>query len=395
VDQLPTVRVIGDRALSTAPAEPDPRSSDVAGPAVGVVGTDASLAQNHPGRAGVLAVLCVTQITSWGVLYYAFPVLSADLTADTGWPRSFVTAAFSLALVISGIVGIAVGRILDRNGPRWVMSGGSILGVVAVAAMAGSQTLPQFFAAWVVAGVAMAGTLYAPAFAALTRWYGNDWVRALTVLTLVGGLASTIFAPITAVLIDRLDWRLTYLALAVVLAVVTIPLHVLGLRRRWPARPARDDSCHEEVVLGQADRVSIARSRPFLLLLVAMTLAAFSEYAVIINLVPSLKERGLSTATAAGALGLGGAGQVAGRLGYAALVARTSVRARTLLILLAGARHHKRARSTPGPDARPGRSLNAGRSRPRDLHAAASHCVTGRVGRSRPRRTGSSWTSWT
>jgi MFS family permease len=322
---------------------------DVAGPAVGVADGLASPAPQHPGRARVLAVLCVTQVTSWGILYYAFPVLSADLITDTGWSRSAVTAAFSLALVISGVTGIAAGRILDRSGPRWVMSGGSIIGVVAVAAIAGAQTLPQFYAAWVLAGIAMAGTLYAPAFAALTRWYGPDRVRALTVLTLAGGLASTVFAPITAVLIGHMDWRQTYLVLAVVLAVVTIPLHVFGLSRPWPARPALGEGRHVAAERGEADPGRTARSRPFLLLMVSMTLAAFSFYAVIVNVVPLLEERGLSTGTAAWALGLGGAGQVAGRLGYAALVARTSVRSRTVMILLAGAATTSLLGLLPGP----------------------------------------------
>lgn len=59
-------------------------------------------------------------------------------------------------------------------------------------------------------------------------------MHALTVLTLAAGLASTIFAPLTAGLVSRLDWRATYLVLAGLLAVVTVPAHVLGLRFRGP-----------------------------------------------------------------------------------------------------------------------------------------------------------------
>ena len=55
----------------------------------------------------------------------------------------------------------------------------------------------MFFAGWLVAGMAMAAVFYQAGFAALTRWYGPARVRALTTLTLVGGLASTMFAPVT------------------------------------------------------------------------------------------------------------------------------------------------------------------------------------------------------
>ncbi|WP_157875838.1 MFS transporter, partial [Streptacidiphilus griseoplanus] len=165
-----------------------------------------------------LPALCATQITSWGIVYYAFPVLAPRIAADTGWPTQATTAAFSLALLVSAAAGIPVGRILDRHGPRGVMTAGSCLASLALAAAAEAGNLAVFAAAWILAGTAMAATFYQPAFAALTRWYGPQSVRALMVLTLAGGLASTVFAPVTATLAEHLTWRGTYLALAAILA---------------------------------------------------------------------------------------------------------------------------------------------------------------------------------
>ena len=283
------------------------------------------------GRWRVLLVLCLTEITSWGVLYYAFPVLAPTLAEDTGWSISTVTAAFSAGLVVSALVGIPVGRLLDRHGPRWVMTVGSLVGVPATVAVAAAGSLPWFFAAWLLVGVAQAALFYPPAFAALTRWWGRDRVRALTALTLVAGLASTVFAPLSAALLEPFGWRGTYLVLAVVLAAVTVPAHLFGLRGPWPApaedaatTPAEDDA---------RTAGSIARSRPFVLLVVAVCLGAFTAFAVTVNQVPLLIERGLSTSLAAWALGLGGVGQVLGRLGYSPLTRRTGIRGRAVLIL--------------------------------------------------------------
>ena len=72
----------------------------------------------------------------------------------------------------------------------------------------------QAVAACAVVGAAMSASLYAPAFAALTQWGGVQRVRALTTLTLVGGLASTAFAPLTAWLESAGSWRSAYLVLA-------------------------------------------------------------------------------------------------------------------------------------------------------------------------------------
>jgi MFS family permease len=114
-------------------------------------------ALSRSGLRRVLAVLCVTEITSWGVLYYAFPVLAPAMAADTGWPIGTVTAAFSVGLLVSALVGIPAGRWLDRIGPRMAMTVGSVLAVPSVVGIATARTLPWFFASWVLAGVAMPG----------------------------------------------------------------------------------------------------------------------------------------------------------------------------------------------------------------------------------------------
>jgi len=190
---------------------------------------------HRPSLGAVLAALCVTEIVSWGLLYYAFPVLAPQISADTGWSTVAVTSAFSAALVVSALAGVPVGRVIDRHGPRWIMTAGSVLGVVALVVIATAPGLPVFVGGWVLAGAAMAGVLYPPAFAAITGWFTARRLGALATLTLVAGLASTVFAPLTATVGDHLGWQETYLWAAVVLAVVTVPTHWLLLRRPWPA----------------------------------------------------------------------------------------------------------------------------------------------------------------
>jgi MFS family permease len=286
------------------------------------------------GLRRVVAVLSVTQIISWGVLYYAFAALSSSITADTSWSSVSVTGAFSLSQFVAAGAGIWVGRHIDGYGPRRVMTAGSLLAVPAVLVIATATSLAAFYAGWVLAGVAMAGVLYPPAFAALTHWAGERRVGALTTLTLVAGLASTVFAPLSSALDDRLGWRGAYLALLVVLVLITVPLHWWGLRKPWRStagHEARADA--SAAVAAKARRV--ARSRPFILLAAAMALTSLSIFAVVVNLVPMLEEQGMSRNLAAVALGLGGVGQVTGRLGYAWFAARTSVPARTVTVILA------------------------------------------------------------
>ncbi|MGA4967105.1 MFS transporter [Streptomyces pseudogriseolus] len=297
---------------------------------------------DRPRPRTALPALCATQIVSWGIVYYAFPVLNPQITAATGWPTAATTAAFSLALVVSALAGIRVGRILDRRGPRTVMTAGSVLGVISLLIVAAAPNIEVSITGWALAGLAMASTFYQPAFAALTRWWAPDHIRALTIVTLAGGLASTVFAPLTATLADHLSWRHTYLVLAGILAAVTIPAHALALRAPWPDNPTSP----AHAAAGVAE---IGRSRPFLLLAAAFTLSSFAMYAVVVALVPLLLERGYTTSQAAWALGIGGAGQTLGRTLYAALARRTTATARTTILIALGGVTTAAFAAVPGP----------------------------------------------
>ncbi|MFJ9865401.1 MFS transporter [Streptomyces sp. NPDC101165] len=289
-----------------------------------------------------LPALCVTQITSWGIVYYAFPVLNPQITADTGWPTGATTAAFSTALLVSALAGIRVGRMLDQRGPRTVMTTGSAVGVLSLLTVAAAPNTAVFTLGWLLAGLAMASTFYQPAFAALTRWWAPDHVRVLTVVTLAGGLASTVFAPVTATLAAHMSWRTTYGVLAAVLAVITIPAHALALKAPWPQAP-------HSPALEEHSAAGAERSRPFWLLAATLTLSAFAMYAVVVALVPLLLARGYSTTQAAWALGLGGAGQTLGRTLYAAIARHTGPTARTSALIALGGATTAALALVPGP----------------------------------------------
>jgi MFS family permease len=276
-----------------------------------------------------LIALCVTEITSWGTLYYSLPAMLVPLSHRTGWPSSLIMGAFSAGLLVSAMAGIVVGRLLDRVGPRPVMTVGSLAGCAALLSVATAPSLPWFFAAWMFAGLAQSMLLYPPAFAALTRWYGPRRVRALTTLSLVAGLASTVFAPLTAVLTSRIGWRGTDVVLAAVLGVVTLPLHATMLTPRWPAGQRTGQT-------SPSSAYALVRSRAFVLLAAAMALGALALYAATVDVGTLLTSHGASNTLAAVALGLVGVGQVCGRLGYATLSRRTSPPARTCVVLAAG-----------------------------------------------------------
>lgn len=290
----------------------------------------------------------MTVTVAYGVLYYAFTVLAPEIVADTGWSATEVTAAFSAGSLFGALAGIVAGRVLQRRGPRTVMTAGSVLGAGAVAVIATAPSLPVFVAGWLLAGAASAGMFYPPAFAALTHWFGTRRVRAITTLTLVAGFASTVFAPLTAFLSDELGWRGTYLVLALVLLVLTAPAHAVLLRLPWHPAGRPEPASAAEGERPPTDR-SILLSRTFVLLAVSGGLTSLATYASLVHLVPLLLDRGMSVQLAAWALGLSGAGQVAGRLLYPALDRRFPPNQRAALIMSVLAASVLTLAAVPGP----------------------------------------------
>jgi MFS family permease len=183
-----------------------------------------------PWRA--VTVLGVTQILSWGAIFYP-PVLTVPLiAADHGWSKAFAMGGFSVGLFVGGLVSRYVGGSIDRYGGHVVMPCGSLIGALGLVGLVAAQGAAAYFAVWMVLGVAMAASLYDPAFATLGRIFGAHARAPITALTLAGGFASTVSWPATQFLIDRVGWRGTYLVYAALLAAVAAPLHALALPRQ-------------------------------------------------------------------------------------------------------------------------------------------------------------------
>ena len=264
---------------------------------------------------GIVGALSVTETVSWGILYYAFAVFLLPMQQELGYSAAQLAGAFSLALLVSAVAGIAVGRHLDRRGPRALMTAGSITGVVLVLAWSQVHGLAAFYLLWTGIGVVMAAVLYEPAFVVLAKWFPEpgERRRAMTAMTLVAALASFIFLPLAQALIDAHGWRDALVILAVVLAVVTIPLHAVALR----AAPA-----HPRTVQRSASAREAMRSASFWLLSSAFFLATIAGIAVVVQGIPFLLERGYGTAFAAFAIGLIGVSQIPGRIVFAAVGGR-------------------------------------------------------------------------
>lgn len=285
----------------------------------------------------IVGALAVTELVSWGIIYYGFPVFLQAMERDLQASPVAVTGAFSLALAVSAAVAIPVGRWLDRRGPRGLMTLGSCLAAALTFAWSRTETVAGLYLVWGGMGLAMAMTLYDPAFAAVVQWFTRHRDRALLTVTLVAGLASTIFMPFEAALLVRVGWRTTIQILAVILAGVTIPLHALALRAAAPTLPLTiEPHAAPPTVDGVTLRAAL-RTSIFWALNVAFAASAFTSVTVTVHMIPFLAQRGYGATYAAAAVGWIGAMQIPGRLLFVPISAWIGPRAVTGSVFLAQA----------------------------------------------------------
>lgn len=258
--------------------------------------------------APLVTALGIGQIVSWGSLFYAIGVLGVAMRRDLGVSELFLFGTFSAALLVSGTMAPMMGRLIDQRGGRFVLSLGSVLGAVAMAVLAVAPNAWVMAAGWLIAGAAMSACLYDPAFATLSQHAGPNYRRAVSALTLFGGFASTVFWPLSHLLLEAWDWRTTFAIYAGLHLFLCLPIHRLFVPQYQPvARPADEPEAAPEVSPGLAD--------PRLLWLTAsFAIATFIFAVVAVHLINLLTTAGLTPAQAVTISMLVGPMQVAGRI---------------------------------------------------------------------------------
>jgi MFS family permease len=262
-------------------------------------------------RRAIWSIGC-GQLVNWGVLYYAFGVLLLPVEHTLNAPRWLVAGAFSLGLLVSAIAAPAVGRLADRGQGPAVMRAGGYIAAGLLIAWALLPTIGMTYVVWAGLGLCMAAVLYEPAFAMVGRAYSDadDRLRAIASITVMGGLASTVFLPGTSFLVARLGWRGAVAALAMIMVASTLIVGRLSFRdATFSMADLRD------AVFGRDPARSTPTEVASLNRLVAVFgISSIVNSALASNIVAALVERRLTPSRAAWIGGLFGVMQLPGRV---------------------------------------------------------------------------------
>ncbi len=254
--------------------------------------------------------LAIAETIVWAAMYYGFPALLPTWERELGWSKTELSVAFTLSVLVSASLVPVAGRLIDRGLARAIFTGGTVLGAALLALLSAVTELWQFYCVWIGLGVAMSGTLYEACFAVLVRSTGDRARRAITIVSVVAGLAGTVAFPSAHLLAGTLGWRGAVLVFAVVVGAVAAPLVWTACRRAEVQ--ATMHAPEPSASAGQA--LAVARSPVFWLLAGAIFLAALDHGMLISHVLPILDDRGVDAGFAVLAASFIGPMQVAGRL---------------------------------------------------------------------------------
>lgn len=253
--------------------------------------------------------LAISQTLVWGCLYYSFAKLLPTWERDTDWTTTEIAGGLTVALMVAGLVSPLLGRQIDRQRGSYVLTAGPTVGALCLILLSQTNALWQFYAAYLLMGVALAGSLYEPCFAVLTKTMGVQTRRAITIVTLAAGFASTIAFPSIFYLEQIIGWRQTLWVLAAVVLLVAVPLQWYG--SRLAERHAEPPSQRERQPKRSA---GFGRNPVFYLLAFVYAAIAFNHSAILNHLLPLLDQRGMSEQNAVLAASMIGPMQVSGRV---------------------------------------------------------------------------------
>jgi predicted MFS family arabinose efflux permease len=261
---------------------------------------------------GVVAVLGTAQTIAWASTYYLPAILAAPIAADLALSTVTVFAAFSLAMVISALIGPWSGRVIDRKGGREMLLVSNVLFIAGLVLLAMAKGPMVLFLAWVVIGIGMGIGLYESAFSTLASIYGKAARAPITGITLIAGFASTVGWPLTALAEAQFGWRGACLIWALIHLLLAMPLNFLLPGGGADARDVGDDVSATVEIQPESSAAPPRYTVPVLSFVFAI--GWFCSTSMAAHLPRLLEAFGATTAVAVAAGALIGPAQVAARL---------------------------------------------------------------------------------
>jgi MFS family permease len=267
-------------------------------------------------------IVAVAGFIIMGAMYssrYAFGVFFKPVLTDFGWTRAMTSGALSLSLLMEGLLGIVMGAITDKFGPRAVLTFcGVLLGI-------GGFLMSRIHAIWqiylflgIIIGIGMSGA-WVPVTSTIARWFFRRR-GFMSGFVLTGtGVAALLTPPLADWLIAAYGWRNAFSIMGI--GALVIVVLTAQLMKRDPSRmgllpeSTKIERVEESIPndIGLTFREAISTNQ-FWLVNIMLFSFGFCMFTVVVHIVPHATDLNISASTAAKILGLIGGAVIIGRL---------------------------------------------------------------------------------
>ena len=240
-----------------------------------------------------IAGLGFTQIVGWGTTFLMPSVLGRHIQDDLHMPTELVFAGITILFAVGAFLAPRVGRRIDRTGPRLIMTVGSIVYGLSLLTTSLSQEPVVYLLSWAGMGVASTLALSVPSSIALAQVAGPRARQAISMLTIIGGFATTVFWPLGGALDALVGWRGTVAIYAAVHLFACAPIHFFMLPKSAPVLPQGTSSA----ATGGGVPLEM-RAQVYRLLSISLCFGAFVFTGMVVYMIEVLRALGHSAASA-------------------------------------------------------------------------------------------------
>jgi MFS family permease len=170
--------------------------------------------------------LGLTQIIGWGSGFYLPAILAVPISLSLGIATESFFWAFTISLLVSGLLGPRVGKAIDQYGGRKVLPIGTISFALGLSLLALSTNFPMLVVAWILIGIGGSMGNYDAAFATAVNFFAEKSNKVIAGITVFAGFSSTIAWPLTTLMLEQFGWREAVWLWVILHIAVNLPLHL-------------------------------------------------------------------------------------------------------------------------------------------------------------------------
>ena len=243
----------------------------------------------------IVAFCWVVNFVVFGISVNTFTVYVKPIQVELGWSRGEISLAISLAAIAMGLGAPFIGRLIDRTGARLPMAAGAAVVGVCTILLSRAQSLPYFYAVFVVSGIGLGATTIIPVSLVISNWFSAMRGKALGIAMTGTGLGAMVMVPVSSWIVTNWGWRTSYAIMGCIILLM-VPLNLLLIRTRPSDMGLLPDgglATPEEPVSNDGLTVPEAlRTQAFWLIAAMMVLAGLVGLGLGVHLMPYLTDIG-------------------------------------------------------------------------------------------------------